>query len=479
MKPLVAFAQISDPHICDAQSPLRASYFDKLSDPHHPVSSLLPGPLGGYRAQEALTTQVFESMLRTLNQLEAAPLSGQPIELLLLTGDLADNMQLNELTWVSRLLSGGEVTPNSGSSSSWQGPGSLEHYSPHYWNPDSTPLGEAADSPSARYEFPKVAELWALATRAFRGEGSRLPRVAVHGNHDGLIQGTIAATLETRSVATGSQLSVDFPSEAQALQFLSSFGPKGPAAWPPQELQIFESTQADHSRDLATSDTWGQLALSSTPQKYWRRELSQFVLIGLDTCNPWGGWDGSIDVQQFEWLRQTLARDAERKVIIVSHHPQSRLENDWGGPAGEARVGGNLILQTLNEHGKVLAWVAGHTHRHFVTRLPSPDSMGILSIETASLIDWPQQCRILEIFEDPQGELYLASTAINHMGDVAPVARPSEQITAPNPHSADHIHWLAGLSRQLAANDWQRQHGTYSVDNLEGTHSSRNFVVRL
>lgn len=478
-KPLVAIAQISDPHICDAQSPLRASYFDRLSDPHHPVSSMLPGPLGGYRAQEALTTQVLEAMLRTLDQIQTAPMSGLPISLLLLTGDLADNMQQNELAWVSKLLTGGEVAPNSGREDLWQGPGSLQHYSPHYWNPEPTPLGEAADSPSSRYEFPKIRGLWGLATRRFQAPGTKLPWAAVHGNHDGLIQGTIAATADTRALAVGENLAVDFSSEVEALQFLSRFGPSGPADWPDAEMQIFAKTSKDYARGLVDRHSWNDLGFSDSSERYWRLELADLVIIGLDTCNPWGGWDGSIDLPQFEWLQHNLSVDANRRVLVVSHHPQHRLGNTWGGPSNEVRIDGDCILEELNRHGKVLAWLAGHTHRHHIGRLPSQTAPGILSIETASLIDWPQQGRVLEIFESQSGELHLASTAINHVGAISPIPGPSVNLEPPDATDPDQLQWLAGLSRQLAANDWQRQSGTYSIANLEGVASARDFVVRI
>ncbi len=479
VKPLVAIAQLSDPHICDAQSPLRASYFDRLSDPHHPISSMLPGPLGGYRAQEALTTQVLESMIRTLNQIETAPLSGLPLSLLLLTGDLADNMQQNELTWVSKLLSGGEVLPSSGRENDWHGPGSLHHYSPHYWNPESTPVGAAADSPSTRYEFPKIAGLWNLATRRFQAHGTKMPWAAVHGNHDGLIQGTIAGSAETRSLVVGENLAIDFRTEGEALQFLSRFGPSGPADWPAAEMQIFAKTAADGARGLASESTWHDLGFSNSKDRYWRLEVADLVILGLDTCNPWGGWDGSIDIKQFEWLQQTLDADAERRVLVVSHHPQHRLGNTWGGAARELRIGGDSILEALNRHGGVLAWFAGHTHRHHIARLPSPAGLGILSIETASLIDWPQQGRILEIFESQSGELHLASTTINHIGATSPIAEPGLNLETPDLGDPDLLLWLAGLSRQLAVNDWQRQSGTYSIANLEGEASARDFVVRI
>ena len=58
---VASFIHLSDIHICDAASPARLEFLDRIADPDNPLSQLVPY-IGTYRAQEFLTTQVLEAM---------------------------------------------------------------------------------------------------------------------------------------------------------------------------------------------------------------------------------------------------------------------------------------------------------------------------------------------------------------------------------------------------------------------------------
>ena len=94
---MLAFAQLSDVHICDSQSPLRF----EGGDPN--VSS------SAYRPQEILTAHIAEAMVRELNAVQPGPVTGRPIAFAIQTGDNTDNSQYNEIRWDIDLLDGGEV----------------------------------------------------------------------------------------------------------------------------------------------------------------------------------------------------------------------------------------------------------------------------------------------------------------------------------------------------------------------------------
>jgi hypothetical protein len=49
-KSLANFIHMSDLHICDAASPARLEFLDRLADPDNPISALVPY-VGTYRAQ--------------------------------------------------------------------------------------------------------------------------------------------------------------------------------------------------------------------------------------------------------------------------------------------------------------------------------------------------------------------------------------------------------------------------------------------
>ena len=111
---------ISDLHICDAQSPARVEYMDRYADPHNPTSEFVKY-VGTYRAQEILTTQTLNTMVASINALENGVVTDRPIDAVVITGDVTDNAQQNELNWYRAILDGGVVTPDSGSASEWEG----------------------------------------------------------------------------------------------------------------------------------------------------------------------------------------------------------------------------------------------------------------------------------------------------------------------------------------------------------------------
>lgn len=69
---LVAFGQLTDMHIIDAQSPARVEFLDRFNDPGNPFASVAPLS-SAYRAQEMLTAHVAEAMVRALNALRGGP----------------------------------------------------------------------------------------------------------------------------------------------------------------------------------------------------------------------------------------------------------------------------------------------------------------------------------------------------------------------------------------------------------------------
>ena len=177
LRPLVSFLQVSDLHVTDAQSSIRAEWLDRLGDDDSPLRSVL-GPIGTYRTQESLTAQVVEAMARRLRGIDTGPVAGGPIGFVVSTGDAADNAQANEVEAAIGLLTGGTVVAaDSGDRSRWEGVGAADAYDPRYWHPDGTPPGEQVDRPRSRYGFPLVPGLLDAARRPFAA-GGRPPPLA-------------------------------------------------------------------------------------------------------------------------------------------------------------------------------------------------------------------------------------------------------------------------------------------------------------
>jgi 3',5'-cyclic AMP phosphodiesterase CpdA len=168
----------------------------------------------------------------------------------------------------------------------------------------------------------------------------------------------------------------------------------------------------------------------------------------LDTVNPHGGWQGSLDPEQFAWLEAELAtakRSEALGCLLFSHHPLDGLTNLWGGD----RVGAAEVGRLVNDAGNVLAWVNGHDHVNRVLARPAAGERGTWwEITTASHIDWPQQARIVEVAIDEAGGLFIACTTLDHHGLTDPRAgAPEDPLT------------MAGWSRELSANSGQQAAG--------------------
>ncbi len=464
--PILAVVHISDPHICDAQSPARLPLTNRFGDPHHPLFDLMPGPIGTYRPQEMLSTQVMRSMLSTINKVGKGPFSNRPLDCVLVTGDLTDNAQKNEFSWVINLLEAGLVVPDSGGSG-YEGPGG-KHYNVDFWNPHGTPAGEQTDHARAIYGFPEVPYLLSAAIESFESEGLRLPTIPVHGNHDYLLQGTVPANSDLRNLLVGSSRAIAIKDEVGVLRSSEEFRATGPAAWPSDSSFLLTSTTPDQDRQHIGDDRW----IHDQREKYFTSEINGVLFIALDSVNEHGGWDGSISMTQLRWLQWHLKENKTMPVIVLSHHPLDAMQNTYSPKGGEPRIGSDQIKQVLLSSKHVIAWLAGHSHQNRISKIGGDG--GFWHIQTCSLIDWPQEGRLVEVFQS--GDEYLiVTTMFAHLSpvEVTENKKPSKEFKLASPKH------LAGLSRELAANDWQRRGKKGNVSQLQGLAGYRNVFLHV
>ncbi|MEI9907610.1 MAG: TIGR03767 family metallophosphoesterase [Actinomycetota bacterium] len=347
-EPLLLLHHLSDLHVCDAQSPLRPEYLDRWADPDSPIRQLV-GTIGTYRPHSMLSPHIVESMVLSLNAIENGPLSGHPINGAIVTGDTTDNAQLNEVDWYLSLLDGGTVRPDSGAQDKYEGVSDdgAGHYDEKYWHPHGTPEGKEDDDARAKYGFPVVPGLLNACREAFLATGLNLPWFAVHGNHDALLQGTVTPSSAMNVELAGDKRYEALPSTLTLAETLAAFNEVGPADFPTSSDAPFVTVTPDVARRAVERGEFAKMHLGSNgapkghgfsednvanTTMYYAADVGAVRLLVLDTVNQYGGWQGSLDIEQFEWL-ETEITNSRKPVVIASHHPLEKMFNDYS-PVG-------------------------------------------------------------------------------------------------------------------------------------------------
>jgi metallophosphoesterase (TIGR03767 family) len=366
----------------------------------------------------------------------------------------------------------------------------LEGLVPYFYDPDD-PRGAAAAWP----EYPGLMD---RAQQPFTATGLAVPSYVAFGNHDGLVQGNQAANAAFEQVATGclkpmegaasDLLGLGDLTPASLLALLAS-NPTATALVPPdpdrrfvskaQFKQVFrEGTQPD-GHGFGLVDPAEEAASNGAAGYYSFVPAPGLRMIAVDTVCEGGVTgvcsDGNVDDPQFQWIEGQLkaATAAGQLVILFSHHAIPSLTANAPDEAAGACTGpdahghdvnpgcdvdprlstpihlGADLTALLHRYPHAIAWVAGHSHVNDVTPYPDPDgSGGFWSIRVAAEADWPQQSRVLQIFDNHDGTLSLFGTILDHVAPaVAPAAGSSAAAMTPTE--------LASIGRTLSFNDTQ------------------------
>jgi metallophosphoesterase (TIGR03767 family) len=365
----------------------------------------------------------------------------------------------------------------------------FEGATPYFYDPDD-PRGASAG-------WPEYTGLMDRAQLQFTAAGLAVPSYVVFGNHDGLVQGNQAANGSFEQVATGCLKAMDGAITGltgldglsqEGLEDLATSDPTAVALVPPdpkrqyvskaQYKQVFLSgTQAD-GHGFADVDP-AELAASGGAAGYYSFVPKPGLrMIALDTVCEGGVTgpcaDGNVDDPQFRWLEGELeaATAADQLVIVFSHHAPSSLTADVPDEAAPActapdshghdvnpgcdvdpRTSTPIHLEEdmvalLHRFPHVIAWVAGHSHVNEVTAYPGTDGHGFWSVKVAAEADWPQQSRLLQLFDNRDGTLSLFGTIVDQAGEVT---APAPGADAASLTPAD----LASIGRTLSYNDGQ------------------------
>jgi metallophosphoesterase (TIGR03767 family) len=327
------------------------------------------------------------------------------------------------------------------------------------------------------------------AVRSFEPVGLDVPWLAVFGNHDAIFAGTFGPVPGPRLDRLEPMLVGAAAKPAGALGLVRAiaharlFGPD-PARWERWAERFplgIRQVVADPDRrsPVATAEYLAALLDPETRvgpvghgftaahldrgATWWSRPEGELIqVIGLDTCNHRSGDSGSIGPRQWAWLEEELVRHhrrwrtttgewaagdgPDRLVVLASHHNSWTMHNRNDDPADPGpRKGGRDLLALLARFPNVVLWMNGHSHEHrIIHHRGSEPGTGCWEVDTASAIDFSQQARTFELFDNGDGTLPILVTVLDH---ASPPGAPHHA------HGRWTVSELASLSRELAVND--------------------------
>ncbi|HII99872.1 MAG TPA: TIGR03768 family metallophosphoesterase, partial [Methanoregula sp.] len=139
---------------------------------------------------------------------------------------------------------------------------------------------------------------------------------------------------------------------------------------------------------------------------------------------------GSLDTARYDWLVNELEKgQKEDKLMIIAAHIPIRNESAASSKlwTPTSSVSEQQLIAKLHTYPNLVLWMSGHVHRNTVTAFPSPDpghpELGFWEVETASLRDFPQQFRTIEIVRNSDNTVSVFATDVDpSVSDGSPAA---------------------------------------------------------
>ncbi|MBN8868844.1 MAG: metallophosphoesterase [Solirubrobacterales bacterium] len=398
----------------------------------------------------------------------------------------------------------------------------------YFWDPDQPNPGPVTVNPFT--DWPSYPGLMDRAQRPFKATGLKVPSYFVFGNHDNLVQGNGWGSQIFNQIATGCLKPINDDAAnsgrstspllalvtnpnftAQDLLTIRSNTPDYFMEVPPdpdrhlvskkEAMDLYRSTSKSDGHGFGFVDKASRDASNGYASYYSFSPRPGVRFISIDTTSEGGqvlvSDKGNLDDPQFQWLEAQIqkATTANELVVLFSHHAPVSMTADVPdenaksctvvdpkeapGCDGDPRQStpihlGDDVVTMLHKYPNVVAWVAGHSHENEITPYPAPDGQsGFWSVRTAALADWPKQNRLVQIFDDRDGNLSIFGTVIDQ---AAGVDAPADGTSAANMSTDD----LASLSRVIGYNE--NQTGAEACGSIkcgEGTPGDRNVELLI
>lgn len=490
---LTSFFTIADVQLADEEAPARAEWSDKCNPPEVGGS--------GFRPYETMTPHMMNAHLKAATAIaqDGSPILGQPFSFAIGLGDLADNMQYNEIRWIIDIFDGQKlVDPDSGKDdaivSGADGYDGVQR---------DDPVGATDPAIASPVEGERILD---LANEPFYAKGLRpggraLPWYTLPGNHDVKVQGTAPnsqAWLEFINTYNQGHSKIMEGLDPEDQETACNGGSSDPAFY----QSIF--TNPTYSRPVPADDRrrifieregWAQEHFETTglPKGHGYNEerctdengdllerlcysfdKGRFHYIGLDSNPDEGLESGNIDDPQFTWLERDLIANSKtyfdadgkkvsnpdgtnRLIVVFAHHPVKSLSNGSteGGHTGQDFK--NLLLRFPN----VILNANGHTHQNKIwPRRNKELGTTYWEVNTSAIADYPTQSRTIEIADNRDGTLSIFAVVFNAAIQINP--RKIDWAAHDPTHETDHgaerninEDWLASFGQEVLFYDPQ------------------------
>lgn len=367
---LLYFVHISDVHVSDEESPLRAE------------SAI-------YELSQRYSIQILDAMIRTLNDFSEE----RQFDFLIFTGDSTNSSQLNETRWFIDVLDGKEIDPDSGIDD------------------------DALPGPYNDFNDPFLAH----------GLRPGIPWFVTLGNHDCLILGTI---WPSKGCSLLSGLGSEMVTGDRVCGVKGLCGAQDGSSVEMKLIGAGEFTPPDGMRRILGCEGFMEefFRTPSSPRGHGFKEENLkkgkgsyavdigdvFRLIVLDTicreeilCGALSS--GCIERSEFEgFLLPELERaQNDRRLVIVAFH------HFFGSFFPYSPVKEKELEEALLSYPNVFLVLVGHGHDSRI--IPHRgEKGGFWEIETGGLTSYPQQARIIEVVDNGNGTGSIYTTMVDH-----------------------------------------------------------------
>jgi hypothetical protein len=397
---LLRFAHLTDINIVDDESPARAVNADQ------PATYT-----NAFRPHETELCRMANAMVGTLNRVHAR----EPLELVLLGGNLIDNAQQNELDWALQILNGADkVECDSGDDN------------------DLVPGVDDGKDP-------------------FEASGLDMPFYWVTGNHDILMQGGLPTTGPYAQFPIG-----ELPYPSFALRDFSD--PAGPLSMGPtraDERRAFLSRPELLQRIAADGDGHGlsdEQARSGKAFYSFDIDGTPLRFVVLDTAGESGGVEGLVrsgDIDEHVRPLLDKARDDKKWVVLAAHHPVMSLSDgtSFNGNVQMDALTSAQWLAVLGEYDNILFSLHGHERADHAEQHVFDDGHAFWELTSAPLGSYPHQARVIELWDEDNGYVALEAIYVDMDMRGDPVAEQGRHLGVMDYASGWNPQFATGITR--------------------------------